>query len=103
MDIAAGAGAFGVEVSFGAAFPRDAGIVGAVVFGLQLGDCGYGAVECRGLLRDLVGEREDEADACLAVGGIDSEDVVADAFSLVWLVEKSIAFSFGEGGFNAVV
>ena len=78
MDVAAGAVAVGVEVGLGAAFPRDSGIVGAVVFGFEVGDCGYGAVEGGGLLRDLVGECEDETDARLAIGGIDGEVVFDD-------------------------
>src|ERR1700761_6980 len=71
VDIAAGTGSFGVEVGLGAALPCDSGIVSAVIFRLQLGDCGYSAVKCSGLLRNLVRERENEADACLTVGGID--------------------------------
>lgn len=103
MNIAAGAGSVGVEVGFGAALPCDAGIVGAIVLGFEVGDGGNGAVEGGGFLGDLVGEREYEADARLAIGGIDGEDVVADAFSFVGLVEQAIAFGFGEGGFDAVV
>ena len=51
---------------------------------------------------ELIGEREQQDDERRLIGGIDRQDVEADALGLTWLVEEAIALGFGESGIDGV-
>ena len=96
VDVVRRAGAAGAIAGLGAALPGDSGVVGAIVGRFEGGDGLDGARERGGVVRDLVGESKDEADAGVAIGGVDNEDVAADAFGLRRLVEKAVTLGPGE-------
>src|SRR6202007_2210295 len=74
VDIVRRAGAAGAIAPLGAALPGDSGVVGAVVRRLEDRDGLDGAGKGGWVVRDLVGESEDKADAGVAVRGVDVED-----------------------------
>src|ERR1700733_6916096 len=92
VDIAAAPPSAGSVRRLRTSLPRNSGIVAAIVFRLQAGHRLHSASKRAALVRNLVREGEDQANARLAVGRINFEDVTADAFGLVRLIEEAVAF-----------
>src|ERR1700733_608494 len=102
VDVAAGANRAGIAAGLGAPLPRDPGIVGAIVRRLQAGHGPYGAGKRARVLRNRVGQGQDQADARLPVGWVNVEDVAADAFGFVRLIQQAVAFGLGQRAADAV-
>ena len=91
-------GASGTELRFGAAFEEEAGVVEALVGiaqGLEDGAAFFIAIP--GDAEELVGDGEAQHAASELLLGIDREDVAADGFSFLGLVEVAVEFDFGDG------
>jgi hypothetical protein len=95
-------GATGVELGFGAAFLEKTGIIVALV-GIAEGleDGVDLAVTIGGGAGELVGDGEAEHAASELMIRVDNQNIAADGFGFLGLVEVAIEFGFGDGFRNA--
>jgi len=94
--------AAGAELGFGAALEEETGVVEAfvgVAQGLENGAAFVVAIA--GDAEELVGDREAEHATSQLLLGFDGEDVAADGFGFLWLVEITVKLDFGDGFGNA--
>jgi len=91
-------GAAGAELGFGAALEEKAGVVEAfvgVAQGLENGAAFFIAIA--GDAEELVGDGEAEHAAGELLFGFDGEDVAADGFGFLGLIEVAVELDFGDG------
>jgi len=91
-------GATGAELGFGAALEEEAGVVEAFVGiaeGLEDGTAFIVAIACDA--EKLVGDGEAEHAAGELLLGFDGEDIAADGFGFLGLVEIAVELDFGDG------
>src|SRR5579863_362217 len=79
-----------VVVSLGPALPGDARVVSAVIGRLQSGNHCESARKGAYILSYLLGQRQDQTDQSLLVGGLNLEDVAADAFGFARLIQQAV-------------
>src|SRR3954469_407476 len=92
----------GAQLRFRATLMHDAHVIQPLVLVAQLfeGKLGFGVAIIR-LAGELVGDGEPEIAPRELILRIDGENVEADRFCFLWLVQKAIAFGLVVGLFNA--
>jgi len=91
-------GASGAELGFGAALEEEAGVVEALVgIAEALENRAAFFVAITGDAKELVGDGEAQHAASELLLGFDGEDVAADGFGFLGLVEVAVEFDFGDG------
>lgn len=90
-------GAAGAELGFGTAFEEEACVIEALVgISEALEDGAAFVVAVAGDAEELIGDGEAEHAAGELLLGIDGEDVAADGFGFLGLVEVTIELDFGD-------
>jgi hypothetical protein len=90
--------ATGAELGFGAALEEEAGVVEALVGITQVLENGAAfVVAIAGDAEELVGDGEAQHAAGELLLGFDGEDVAADGFGFLGLVEVAVKFDLGDG------
>ena len=91
-------GAAGAELGFGAALEEEASVVEALVgIAEALKNSAAFFVAITGDAEELVGDGEAEHAASELLLGVDGEDVAADGFGFLGLVQITVEFDFGDG------
>jgi hypothetical protein len=91
-------GASGAELRFGAALEEEAGVVEAFVGiaeALKNGAAFF--VTITGDAKELIGDGEAKHAASKLLFGLDGENVAADGFGFLGLVEVAVKLDFGDG------